>query len=176
MIGIHTQNKQTEEQLILLLKGFEAESYQPDHAYTMVLWLENTKMPQNAKVDQVICLKDIALPLSQSEWIEIVKNASSSNPLYENDFFCFDAQRRFLVNKKKHHAIPLTEKENDFLLFLLKQPDHQASKDLILQKVWKYKPTTQTHTLESHLYALKQKLGKDADKLVQNKDGLFILK
>jgi len=176
MIGVHAQNKQTEQQLILLLKEFDVESYQPNRSYSLVLWLENTKAPKNSKVNQFIGLKDISLPLSQSEWIDIVKNAISENKLYENDFFCFDGQRRFLVDKKKHHAIPLTEKENDFLLFLLGQPNHQASKDLILQTVWKYKPTTQTHTLESHLYALKQKLGKDADHLIQSKDSLFILK
>ena len=176
MIGIHTQNKQTEEQLISLLKEFNVESYQSNRSYDLVLWLEHTKIPPNSKVNQFLCLKDISLPLSQSKWAELIRSTIAETKIYENDFFCFDGKRRFLVNKKKRHAIPLTEKENDFLLFLLKQPKHQATKDLILHKVWMYKPTTQTHTLESHLYALKQKLGKDADQLIQSKDGIFILK
>ena len=94
---------------------------------------------------------------------------------YENSSFVFDPTQRLLTNLMTQAAISLTEKETAFLAFLVCAKDHKATKEEILENVWQYSPEAETHTIESHLYGLKQKLGTHADKLIRVQDGVFYL-
>lgn len=91
----------------------------------------------------------------------------------ENKTFVWNGIARQLTHKKTRKAIALTEKENDILDYLF---HHDITpRETLLAHVWKYHKDTQTHTVESHIYALRQKLGADADKLMQSADdGYFI--
>ena len=70
--------------------------------------------------------------------------------------------------KKTHQIIPLTEKENELLSHLAKNYPHTIKREDLLKSVWNYHQNTETHTVESHIYALRQKLGKEADELIQS--------
>ena len=176
MIGIYTQNKNTLNQLIQMMNLYDIEEYNPDHCYELLLWLDSkTKiMPKNANT--ILFKSEIDLPMSREEWLAFIQTKLNSSNIYENDYFQFDAKKRTLFNKKTNKWILLTEKENDFLDFLVKSPKHQADRNTILNSVWQYSPDVQTHTLESHLYTLKQKLGDYADTLIQNNGGQIGLK
>lgn len=54
-------------------------------------------------------------------------------------------------------SLTLTEKESALLTYLSHQPQ-PVTREALLEHVWKYHPDTETHTLETHLYRLRQKL------------------
>ena len=53
--------------------------------------------------------------------------------------------------------IRLTEKETNILKFLYRSGDTVA-RDTLLHEVWGYNPAVTTHTLETHIYRLRQKI------------------
>lgn len=61
--------------------------------------------------------------------------------------------------KKDETVTRLTEKERDVLLVLLEAEGQIIPRDLLLHKVWGYASSVETHTLETHIYRLRQKLG-----------------
>jgi DNA-binding response OmpR family regulator len=58
------------------------------------------------------------------------------------------------VNSKK---IRLTEKETNILKFLYRSGD-TVPRETLLHEVWGYNPAVTTHTLETHIYRLRQKI------------------
>lgn len=63
--------------------------------------------------------------------------------------------------KSKDQDIKLTEKERDILLLLLNSEDHTISREDLLEIVWGYHADTETHTTETHIYRLRQKIESD---------------
>lgn len=57
-------------------------------------------------------------------------------------------------------VVKLTEKETAILRYLNGQQD-DVTKDELLQAVWEYAEDVETHTLETHIYRLRQKIEDD---------------
>jgi DNA-binding response OmpR family regulator len=57
--------------------------------------------------------------------------------------------------------IRLTEKETAIIKFLLRSGEQIVSRDVLLQDVWGYNAGVTTHTLETHVYRLRQKIERD---------------
>lgn len=57
--------------------------------------------------------------------------------------------------------IRLTEKETAILKFLYRAGDKPMTRDVLLSQVWGYNSGVTTHTLETHIYRLRQKIEKD---------------
>ena len=57
--------------------------------------------------------------------------------------------------------IHLTEKETNILKFLYRADTNVVPRDTLLQEVWGYNATVMTHTLETHIYRLRQKIEQD---------------
>tara|TARA_Y100000992_G_C21242055_1_gene481246 strand:+ start:250 stop:894 length:645 start_codon:yes stop_codon:yes gene_type:complete len=68
----------------------------------------------------------------------------------------FDPMTRTLFKENK--SIRLTEKENEIFICLVENNNIYLSKKFLLQKVWKYNQSIDTHTLETHLYSLRKKI------------------
>ena len=58
--------------------------------------------------------------------------------------------------------LKLTEKETAILRFLYRAGQMPVSRETLLQEVWGYNSGVTTHTLETHIYRLRQKIEKDA--------------
>src|SRR5215207_3508367 len=58
--------------------------------------------------------------------------------------------------------IRLTEKETAILKYLYRAGDRIVTRDILLSEVWGYNSGVTTHTLETHIYRLRQKIEKDA--------------
>lgn len=58
-------------------------------------------------------------------------------------------------------TIRLTAKETSLLKFLYRSSTNLASRDVLLREVWGYKANIATHTLETHIYRLRQKIEPD---------------
>lgn len=66
-----------------------------------------------------------------------------------------------LLLTEKGAKIRLTEKETAILRFLFRASQKVISRDILLQEVWGYHASVTTHTLETHIYRLRQKIEVD---------------
>lgn len=57
--------------------------------------------------------------------------------------------------------IRLTEKETSILKYLYRAGTKVVGRDVLLAEVWGYNSGVTTHTLETHIYRLRQKIEKD---------------
>jgi DNA-binding response OmpR family regulator len=57
--------------------------------------------------------------------------------------------------------IRLTDKETSILKYLYRQGPRTISRDVLLKEVWGYNNRVTTHTLETHIYRLRQKIERD---------------
>ena len=61
--------------------------------------------------------------------------------------------------------IRLTEKETNILKYLYRAGEKPVSREELLAEVWGYNAGVTTHTLETHVYRLRQKIEKDPAKV-----------
>jgi hypothetical protein len=54
--------------------------------------------------------------------------------------------------------VSLTDRETDILIHLARRRGHPAGREVLLKKVWRYQEGIDTHTLETHVYRLRQKI------------------
>lgn len=66
-----------------------------------------------------------------------------------------------LLSDETGRKIRLTEKETNILKYLLRAPDKVVGRDVLLHEVWGYNAGVTTHTLETHIYRLRQKIEPD---------------
>ncbi len=103
-------------------------------------------------------------------------NKKNTAPVFENKRFLFEGAKRRLFDKKAKKDYYLTEKETDLITFLVRSLPEGVSKTDLLTEVWKYRADIETHTVESHIYTLRQKIGeKAADFLLKNNEEGYIL-
>ncbi len=57
--------------------------------------------------------------------------------------------------------VRLTDKETSILKYLYRQGPKTITRDVLLQEVWGYNNRVTTHTLETHIYRLRQKIERD---------------
>ena len=70
-------------------------------------------------------------------------------------------------------VVSLTDKENKLFKKLLEQNNHKIEKEYLKQEVWNYHQGSESNTVDTHLYNLKQKL---PDSLLQIKNSYCQLK
>jgi DNA-binding response OmpR family regulator len=56
----------------------------------------------------------------------------------------------------------LTDKETSILKYLFRSGEKAVGREELLREVWGYRATVTTHTLETHIYRLRQKIEPDA--------------
>ena len=68
-----------------------------------------------------------------------------------------DAQNNVWSREGSEDSIRLTEKETELLCFL-KENGGFATRDTLLKNMWGYAQGVDTHTVETHIYRLRQKI------------------
>ena len=190
MIGIYTKNNFLTQSIVELFKHLGATPWIPNQSYQATIislpQKETKAFFQQNPTMLVVCLgchhpkayQSIPLPAHletvQNALLQLL-NTVTTYARFENNTFVFDARARQLFNKKTTTAVDLTEKESDLLSFLVQAKNHKATKEEIMSQVWKYNENTETHTLDSHLYALRQKLHNDTDALLYYQNGTLQL-
>jgi DNA-binding response OmpR family regulator len=66
-----------------------------------------------------------------------------------------------LLEAEEGIKVRLTDKETSILKYLYRQGPKTISRDVLLQEVWGYNNRVTTHTLETHIYRLRQKIERD---------------
>lgn len=68
---------------------------------------------------------------------------------------------KMLVNAGSNKKIRLTEKETAILKYLYRAGDKAIGRETLLGEVWGYNAGVTTHTLETHIYRLRQKIERN---------------
>ena len=71
--------------------------------------------------------------------------------------YTFKPSQKILMSEDER-KIRLTEKETNILKYLLRSGEASVSRDELLHEVWGYNAGISTHTLETHIYRLRQKI------------------
>jgi DNA-binding response OmpR family regulator len=71
--------------------------------------------------------------------------------------YTFRAGAKLLISDKGS-KLKLTEKETAILRFLYRAGQNVVGRDVLLAELWGYNTSVTTHTLESHIYRLRQKI------------------
>ena len=91
----------------------------------------------------------------------------------------FSPSKKIISNLETGNTEHLTEKENNLLIYFFNKKNIKILKKELLTNIWGVSEEINTHTLETHIYRLKQKLFKLDTNLsfsLVNKNGLYCLK
>jgi len=80
----------------------------------------------------------------------------SEEAMYRIGPYTFRPSAKLLLDEKSR-KIRLTEKETNILKYLYRCGE-TVPRETLLNEVWGYNPTVTTHTLETHIYRLRQKI------------------
>lgn len=76
--------------------------------------------------------------------------------------YLFQPQDKTLSHENAED-IALTDKEVEILVCLSRYAPEAVSRESLLKNVWRYQEGVDTHTLETHIYRLRQKMEKSAE-------------
>ncbi|PPQ35228.1 response regulator transcription factor [Rhodopila globiformis] len=88
---------------------------------------------------------------------------SSEDAVFTIGPYTFRPASKLLVRADKNQRIRLTSKEVAILKYLYRAGDRVTSRQVLLNEVWGYNTGITTHTLETHIYRLRQKIEVDPD-------------
>ncbi len=75
--------------------------------------------------------------------------------------YTFRPSAKLLQEAQRNRRIRLTEKEAAILKFLYRAGTRPVARQILLNEVWGYNAAVTTHTLETHIYRLRQKIEPD---------------
>jgi len=108
---------------------------------------------------------------------QLRQHEQTEDAAFEIGPYRFRPAAKLLLDETKKKKIRLTEKETAILKYLYRSGDKAVSRETLLTEVWGYNPAVTTHTLETHVYRLRQKIEKDptAAKIVVTEPGGYRL-
>jgi DNA-binding response OmpR family regulator len=92
---------------------------------------------------------------------QLRQHEASEDAVFTIGPYTFRPSAKLLLNAKGG-KIRLTEKETAILRYLYRAGQKPVSRETLLQEVWGYNSGVTTHTLETHIYRLRQKVEQDA--------------
>jgi DNA-binding response OmpR family regulator len=92
---------------------------------------------------------------------QLRQHEASEDAVFTIGPYTFRPSSKLLLNPKGN-KVRLTEKETSILRYLYRAGQRPISRETLLQEVWGYNSGVTTHTLETHIYRLRQKIEKDA--------------
>lgn len=91
---------------------------------------------------------------------QLRQHEQSEDAVFQLGPYTFKPAMKLLVDETDK-KIRLTEKETNILKFLYRSSDGVVARDVLLHEVWGYNAGVTTHTLETHIYRLRQKIEPD---------------
>ena len=91
---------------------------------------------------------------------QLRQHEQSEDAIFQLGPYTFKPAVKLLETEDKK-KIRLTEKETNILKFLYRAQDGVVARDVLLHEVWGYNAGVTTHTLETHIYRLRQKIEPD---------------
>jgi DNA-binding response OmpR family regulator len=102
---------------------------------------------------------------------------SSEDAVFTIGPYVFRPAAKQLLEPLKNKRIRLTDKEAAILKFLYRAAGRPVARQVLLNEVWGYNAAVTTHTLETHVYRLRQKIEPDpaASRLLLTEGGGYRL-
>jgi DNA-binding response OmpR family regulator len=101
-------------------------------------------------------------------------SARDAQPIKIGDFTLYPPMN---ILEKDNQKIRLTDKELEIIKTLYQIAPQKMLRDDLLRKIWGYGEAIETHTLETHIYRLRQKVERnpsEPDFLKTDEDGYFL--
>lgn len=92
---------------------------------------------------------------------QLRQHERSEDAVFNIGPYLFRPSAKMLVDQETEKKIRLTEKETAILKFLFRAAGRVTGRDILLNEVWGYNSGVTTHTLETHVYRLRQKIERD---------------
>ena len=86
---------------------------------------------------------------------------ASEDAVFNVGPFTFRPAAKLFIGPDKKQRIRLTAKEVDIIRYLYRYANRVVSRQVLLDEVWGYNAGITTHTLETHVYRLRQKIESD---------------
>lgn len=120
-------------------------------------------------------------PFSLMSFLDVLRAANNNLDNSADGYLTFNDYElrpnlREIVDIQSGDVIKLTEREIDILKYLYKNQGHYVSKSDLQRNVWKYNEEVATHTIETHIYRLRQKVEqKSGRRLIITENGGYML-
>ena len=88
------------------------------------------------------------------------QHEQSEDAVFKIGHYTFKPSAKMLIDDAEK-KVRLTEKETAILKFLYRTGVKTVGRDVLLHEVWGYNSGVTTHTLETHIYRLRQKIERD---------------
>ncbi len=92
---------------------------------------------------------------------QLRQHERSEDAVFSIGPYTFRPSAKLLVEPDSNRKIRLTEKETAILKYLYRAGDKVVAREVLLDEVWGYNAGVATHTLETHIYRLRQKIERD---------------
>lgn len=89
------------------------------------------------------------------------QHEQSEDAIFKVGPYVFKPAAKLLVRDGTNAKVRLTEKETAILKYLYRAGGKAVSREELLNEVWGYNAGVTTHTLETHVYRLRQKIEED---------------
>ena len=169
------------QQIEFAIKDVDVSTDLPDSSTTLLLVDEDEKslpniLSQNKEMPVVLLsskkdasdFADIVIkkPIKLSSFLKALKEETLLPKVRRKECLIFNEYSLYPVKKEIFSATTekttkLTEKEVDIIKYLYQKAPTVISKEELLEKVWEYSTDATTHTVETHIYRLRQKVERD---------------
>ncbi|MEQ8357489.1 MAG: response regulator transcription factor [Kiloniellaceae bacterium] len=92
---------------------------------------------------------------------QLRQHEQSEDAVFTIGPYTFRPSAKLLTHGESKKKVRLTEKETSILKYLYRSGDAVVGRDKLLGEVWGYNAGVTTHTLETHVYRLRQKIEED---------------
>ena len=178
---IDANNTENAADIIIIDENLsELKKYQEQNLKAPLFFLtfDANKVKNEKKINHLIIK-----PFKLSCFLDELQSSINIFENSENGYLIFNRYivrpvKKDIFNQRNGELIKLTEKEVAVIKYLYKAGNKIVSKNDLLQDVWGYAPDVTTHTIETHIYRLRQKVEHEDPEaqLILTVDGGYQLK
>ncbi len=109
--------------------------------------------------------------------VQLRQHEQSGDAVFTIGPYTFRTSAKLLIHGETKKRVRLTEKETSTLKYLCRSGSSVVGRETLLAEVWGYSAGVTTHTVETHMYRLRQKIESDPSdpKILMTKPGGYQL-
>ena len=92
---------------------------------------------------------------------QLRQDEQSEDAVFTIGPYVFKPSAKQLIDEERDVKVRLTEKEVAILKCLYRMGEKAVTREVLLDEIWGYNAEVATHTLETHIYRLRQKIEPD---------------
>lgn len=135
-----------------------ARNYEQDSVYDLAVSGDDKNFP-GCPVLRITTNKNLRLGVLLRQIHQMLLEPALHTDDIAIGAYVFHPQER-LLTEEGGDEIALTDREAEMLAYLARHGGGTVSRDDLLKNVWRYQDGVDTHTLETHVYRLRQKMGQ----------------